>query len=85
MQTSMHVIEITTEVYHLVQRRAPVFVSWTEQIPGPTQRIVVDDEVYKEFVDRAIAKRKTLDEVVRDACTETGRQRARGMDSLRNN
>ena len=85
MQTSIHVIEITTEVYHLVQQRAPAYVSWSDEIPGPTQRIVVDDDVYNEFIDRAIAKRKTLDEVVRDACTENRRELARRKDSLRNN
>ncbi len=62
------VIEITTEVFHLLQRRAPAYVSWSAEKPGPIQRIVVDDEVYREFIDRAIAKHKTLDQVVRDAC-----------------
>jgi hypothetical protein len=66
-----HVIEIATEVFHLLQKRAPAYVSWSDEKPGPVQRIVVDDEVYREFIDRAIAKHKTLDDVVRETCTKT--------------
>jgi hypothetical protein len=66
-----HVIEITTEVFHLLQKRAPGYVSWSDEKPGPMQRIVVEYDVYSEFIDRAIAKRKTLDEVVRETCTMT--------------
>jgi hypothetical protein len=65
-----HVIEITTEVFHLLERRAPTYVSWSDEKPGPAQQIVVEDEVYSEFIDRAIAKKKTLDQVVRDACAK---------------
>jgi hypothetical protein len=66
-----HVIEITTEVFHLLEKRAPAYVSWSDEKPGPTQQIVVDDEVYREFIDRAIAKRKTLDQVVREVCKKS--------------
>jgi len=70
MQMDKQVIEITTEVFHLLRERAPGFVSWSDEKPGPTQRIVVEDDVYREFIDRAIAKRKTLDQVVRETCTK---------------
>jgi hypothetical protein len=65
-----HVIEITTEVFRLLRKRAPAYVSWADEKPGPTQRIVVEDDVYREFIDRAIAKRKTLDQVVRETCRD---------------
>jgi hypothetical protein len=65
-----HVIEVTTEVFHLLKRRAPAYVSWSDEKAGPTQQILVEDEVYSEFIDRAIAKRMTLDQVVRDACVK---------------
>jgi hypothetical protein len=64
-----NVIDISTEVFHLLQRRAPGYVAWAEEKPGPTQKIVVEDDVYSEFVDRAISHRQTLDEVVRAVCT----------------
>ena len=63
-----HVIEITTEVFHLLERRAPTYLSWSDEKPGPTQQILAGEDVYSEFIDRAIAKRTTLDQVVRDAC-----------------
>jgi hypothetical protein len=65
----LHVIEVTTEVFHLLQRRAPGYVEWAEEKPGPMQRIVVEDDVYSEFINRAIARRQTLDEVVREICS----------------
>jgi hypothetical protein len=65
-----HVIDISTEVFHLLQRRAPGYVEWSDEKPGPTQKIVVGDDVYSEFIDRAIAHRQTLDEVVREVCTK---------------
>lgn len=71
MQINEHVIEITTEVFHLLRKRAPAYVSWSDEEPGPTQQIVVDDDVYREFIDRAIAKRKTLDQVVRETCRKS--------------
>jgi hypothetical protein len=66
-----YVIEISTGVFHLLQKRAPAYVSWSDEKPGPAQRILVEADVYREFVDRAIAKRKTLDQVVAEACTRT--------------
>jgi hypothetical protein len=64
-----HVIEISTEIFHLLQRRAPGYVEWAEEKPDPTQKIVVEDDVYSEFIDRAIAHRQTLDDVVREICS----------------
>ena len=64
------VIEITTEVFHLLERRAPAYVSWSDEKAGPTQQILVEEDVYSEFIDRAIAKKMTLDQVVRDACAK---------------
>jgi hypothetical protein len=63
-----HVIEISTDVYRLLQARTQGYASWTDEKPGPTQRIVLDDEEYRKFVDRAIAERKTLDRVICEAC-----------------
>lgn len=65
----IHVIEISTEVFRLLRQRAPGFVGWSEERPGPTQKILLQDDVYAEFIDRAIAHRQTLDEVIREACT----------------
>ena len=67
----IQVIEISTEVFRLLQKRAPRFVEWSEEKPGPTQKILLEDDVYIEFIDRAIAHRQTLDQVVREACTRT--------------
>jgi hypothetical protein len=66
----IHVIDISTEVFHLLQQRAPRFVAWSDEKPGPTQKILVEDDVYAELIDRAIAHHQTLDQVVRDACTK---------------
>ena len=66
-----HAIDISTEVFQLLQRRAPGFVAWADEKPGPTQKILLEDDVYTEFIDRAIANRQTLDQVVREACTRT--------------
>jgi hypothetical protein len=66
----IHVIDISTEVFHLLQRRALRFVAWSDEKPGPTQKILLEDDVYAEFIDRAIAHHQTLDQVVRDACTK---------------
>jgi hypothetical protein len=65
----VHVIEISTEVFRLLRQRAPGFVGWSEEKPGPTQKILLQDDVYAEFIDRAIAHRQTLDEVIREVCT----------------
>ena len=71
------VIEISTEVFRLLQKRAPAYVSWSNAKPGSTQRILVEDDVYREFIDRAIAKRRTLDQVIADTCV-----RSDGEDDL---
>ena len=61
---SEQVIEISTGVFRLLQKRASAYVSWSDEKPGSTQRILVDDDIYSELIDRAIAKRKSLDEVL---------------------
>jgi hypothetical protein len=58
-----HVLEISTYVFRLLRKLAPLYISCSDEKAGPTQHIVVDDEVYSEIIDRAIAKRKTIDEV----------------------
>jgi hypothetical protein len=58
-----HVLEISTHVFRLLRKLAPRYISCSNEIAGPTQHIVVDDDVYSEMIDRAIAKRKTIDEV----------------------
>jgi len=68
MPMGEHVIEITQEVFHLLQKRTFSYLSWSVEKPGPTQQIIVTDEVYRELIDRAISKRKTLDQVVREVC-----------------
>ena len=70
----IHVIEISTEVFHLLQQRAPRFVRWSDEKPGPTQKILLEDDVYTEFIDRAIAHRQTFDQVIRETCTRTQAQ-----------
>ena len=64
-----HVVEVSTEVFHLLKKRAPGFVEWAEEKRGPTQKIVLPEDVYCEFIDRAIHHRQTLDEVIREVCT----------------
>ena len=73
-----HVIDISTEVFRLLQKRAPGFVSYSEEKPGPTQKILLEDDVYTEFIDRAIAHRQTLDQVVREICTRPKCRRLAG-------
>ena len=65
------VIEISTEVFRLLQKRAPTYVCWSEEKPGSTQRILVEDDVYREFIDRAIFKRQTLDQVIAEVCVRS--------------
>ena len=60
---NQHVLEISTPVFRVLRRRAPLYVSWSDEKAGPTQHIMVADDVYSEMIDRAIAKRKTIDEV----------------------
>ena len=67
-----HVVVISTEVFRMVQRQTSGYVgyvSWGEEKPGSTQKILVCEDVYTEFIARAIARRQTLDQVVREACT----------------
>jgi hypothetical protein len=70
MQMDEQVIEITTEVFHLLQKRTLGYLSWSDERPAPTQQILVTDEVYRELIDRAIAKHKALDQVVRETYTK---------------
>ncbi len=74
-----HVLEISTYVFRLLRRRELLCVSCSDEKDAPTQRIVVDDDVYTEIIDRAIAKRKSIDEVFleigRRGCS--ARQRSR--------
>jgi hypothetical protein len=65
----IHVIEISTEVFRLLRQRAPGFVGWSEEKSGPTQKILLEDDIYVEFVDRAITHRQTFDGVIREVCT----------------
>jgi hypothetical protein len=65
-----HVLEISTSVFRELRKRGPLYVSWSDEKAGLTQRIVVDDNIYSEVIDRAIAKRKTIDEVL----LEVGRE-----------
>jgi hypothetical protein len=58
-----HVLEISTHVFRLLRRRALLSMSCSGERDGPTQHIVVDDDVYNEIIDRAIAKRKSIDEI----------------------
>lgn len=69
-QRREHVIEISTEVYHLLQERTHGDASWSDEKPGPMQQIVLNDEDYRKLIDRAIAERKTLDRVIREACAK---------------
>lgn len=63
-----HVLEISTYVFRLLRWRALSYISCTDEKDTPTQRIVVDDDVYSEIIDRAIAKRKTIDEIFVELC-----------------
>ena len=59
-----HVLEISTHAFRLLRRRELLCISCSDEKDGPTQRIVVDDDVYTEIIDRAISKRKTIDETL---------------------
>jgi hypothetical protein len=74
-----HVLEISTHVFRLLQRRELLCISCSDEKDGPTQHIVVDDDVYYEIIDRAIFKRKTIDEIFLEFATRgcTARQRSR--------
>jgi hypothetical protein len=72
-----HVLEISTHVFRLLQRRPLLYISCSDERDGPTQRIVVDDDVYNEIIDRAISKRKTIDEIFLDVGRRSRRARRR--------
>lgn len=74
-----HVLEISTYVFRLLRRRQLLCISCSDEKDGPTQHIVVDDDVYTEIIDRAISKRKTIDEIFLELATRgcTARQRSR--------
>jgi hypothetical protein len=75
-----HVLEISTHVFRVLRRLAPLYISCSAEKAGPVQHIVVDDDVYSEIIDRTIAKRKTIDEVFleigRRSCTALQRRRS---------
>src|SRR5664280_1725960 len=73
-------IEVSTEIFHLLQKRVPGYISLAEEKPGPTQKILVGVEVYNEFIDRAIARHQTLDQVVREAWVRSCLQVLKGSD-----
>ena len=58
-----HMLEISTHVFRLLRRRALLYIPCSDEKAGPVQHVVVDDDVYSEIIDRAIAKHKTIDEV----------------------
>ena len=66
MEMRKQVMEVSTEVFRVLQKRGPAYVSLANEKPGPSQRILVDDDIYSEIIDRAIAKRQSLDQVVRE-------------------
>jgi hypothetical protein len=72
-----HVLEISTNVFRLLRRRALLYVPCTDEKDAPTQRILVDDDVYTEIIDRAIAKRKTIDEILLEFCKRSRRAHRR--------
>jgi catechol 2,3-dioxygenase-like lactoylglutathione lyase family enzyme len=72
-----HVLEVSTDVFRLLRRRALLYVSCSDERDAPTQRIVVDDDVYTEIIDRAIAKRKTIDEIFLEICRRSRRAHRR--------
>ena len=71
------VLEVSTNVFRLLRRRALLYVSCADEKDAPTQRIVVDDDVYTEIIDRAIAKRKTIDEIFLEICRRSRRAHRR--------
>jgi hypothetical protein len=64
-----HVMEVSTHVFRLLRRQDLLCVSCADEKDGPTQHIVVDDDVYNEIIDRAIFKRKTIDEILLEVAT----------------
>ena len=70
----IHVIEVATDVFRLLKQRAPWLVGSAEENSGPTQKVLLPDEIYVELIDRAIAHRQTLDQVLRVAFTAPASQ-----------
>ena len=73
-------IEVSTEVFHFLQKRVPSYISLAEEKPGPTQKIFVAEDIYTEFIDRAISHRQTLDQVIREAWVRSCLQVLSGSD-----
>ena len=71
MATRTYAVEVSTEVFHLLQDRTPGFIAWLEEKPGPAQKILLEEDVYVEFIDRAIAHRQTLDQLFRALCMDS--------------
>jgi hypothetical protein len=65
------VLVVSTEVFHVLEEWESVFVSLGDEKPGPTQKILVEEDVYAELIDRAIAHRQTVDQVILEVCTRT--------------
>jgi hypothetical protein len=65
------VLVVSTEVFHALEEWESAFVSLGEETAGPTQKILVEEDVYMELIDRAIACRQTIDQVILEACTRT--------------
>ena len=65
------VLVVSTEVFHVLDEWESAFVSLGEETPGPTQKILVEEDVYMELIDRAIAHRQTIDQIILEACTRT--------------
>lgn len=68
MEMRKQVLEVSTEIFRVLQKRNPEYVSLSDEKPGSSQIIFVDEDVYDEIIDRAIAKRQSLDQVVREIC-----------------
>jgi hypothetical protein len=68
MEMRKQLLEVSTEVFRVLQKRNPACMSLSDERPGPSQMIFVDEDVYDEIIDRAIAKRQSLDQVVREIC-----------------
>ena len=62
------VLVVSTEVFHMLEEWESAFVSLDKETPGPTQKILVEEDVYRELIDRAIAHRQTVDQVILEAC-----------------
>ena len=74
---SKHVLEISTHVFRLLRGRELLCISFSDEEDAPTQRIVVEDDVYNEIIDRAISKRKTIDNI----CLEFATNVEKSLDS----